>query len=242
LNLRCKLLCRSPRAWDETLYSITGSMSSVVINNGRRVQLPFWGVLSCSPTPVVSCAAPSYSTSLCPSSFLVQLCTPCFPSPRVVRPGVPPAETNKLLTNVNIRALRSTGRSYAISTTRSIVIDHVLPPHVSATSAKKVPGSTNCSMYGAITRGRGKFGKNAKNRIRALIFYSDRKITQLIATKQLSDLPFTPTTAKPALIQRAQTSRLINMMVPDTTPSPSIPLSECKPGSPNEIAEFIPRN
>ena len=125
-------------------------------------------------------------------------------------------ETNKLLTNTNIRALRSTGRSYAISTTRSVVIDHVLPPHASATSKKKVPGPTNCSMYGAITRGRGKFGKTAKNRTRALIFYSDRKIAQLIATKQTSDLPPTPMVVESTLIQRVRASWLINM-VPDTT-------------------------
>ena len=36
----------------------------------------FWGVLNCRPAPAISCASPSYGTSLCPSSFLVQLCTP----------------------------------------------------------------------------------------------------------------------------------------------------------------------
>ena len=36
----------------------------------------FWGVLNCRPAPAISFASPSYGTSLCPSSFLVQLCTP----------------------------------------------------------------------------------------------------------------------------------------------------------------------
>jgi hypothetical protein len=65
--------------------------------------------------------------------------------------------TNKLLTNCNIRALRGTGRSYAISTARAMVIDHVLPPHATATAGKKVPSDTNCSMYGAITHGGGRY-------------------------------------------------------------------------------------
>ena len=127
-------------------------------------------------------------------------------------------ETNKLLTNTNIRALRSTGRSYAISTNRSIVIDHILPPCASATSTKKVPGPTNCSMYGAIILGNGKYGKTAKNRICALIFYSDRKIAQLIATKKNLDPTPTPVVVTSILVQRVRTSQLINM-VPDTTPT-----------------------
>ena len=127
-------------------------------------------------------------------------------------------DTNKLLTNTNIRALRSTGRSYAISTNRSIVIDHILPPCASATSTKKVPGPTNCSMYGAITIGTGKYGKTAKNRIRALIFYSDRKIAHLIATKKNPDPTPTPEVVASTLVQRVRKSQLINM-VPDTIPT-----------------------
>jgi hypothetical protein len=69
------------------LCSATGSMSSAAITAvASNCLFVFWGVLNCSPTPAVNCAAPSYGTSLCPSSFLVQLCTP-FPSPRVVLPG-----------------------------------------------------------------------------------------------------------------------------------------------------------
>jgi hypothetical protein len=73
-------------------------------------------------------------------------------------------DTNKLLDSCNIRALRGTGRSYAISVTRSLVIDHIVPPHASATADKKVPGGANCSMYGAITHGEGMYKTISKGR------------------------------------------------------------------------------
>ena len=39
-------------------------------------------------------------------------------------------DTNKLLENTHIRALMSSGRTYAVSSARAIVIDHIVPPLV----------------------------------------------------------------------------------------------------------------
>jgi hypothetical protein len=74
-------------------------------------------------------------------------------------------------------------------------------------------------MYGAITHGDGKYKKNAKNRVRALIFYSDRKIVQLIRTRRDPSPPPATTVKPPSLVDRTRTARLINM-VPDTIASP----------------------
>jgi hypothetical protein len=95
-----------------------------------------------------------------------------------------------------------------------MVIDHVLPPHASATSGKKVPGDTNCSMYGAITHGGGKYKTSAKKRIRALIFYSDRKISQLISSRRDPNPPPAAAVIPPSLVDRVKAARLINM-IPD---------------------------
>jgi hypothetical protein len=123
--------------------------------------------------------------------------------------------------NRNTRALRGTGRSYTHSTTRALVIDHIVPPPAAATTKKKVPGeSTSCSKYGAILPGKGKYTRNTKGqlttyvtyRLRALIFYSDRKIKELIKKRHFPSDVDVVDTRPVSMIERVQKARLINMV------------------------------
>jgi hypothetical protein len=52
------------------------------------------------------------------------------------------------------------------------VIDHVDPPLVGPTSARKIGGGT-CSMLGAAMHGTGIYARHTAKRLRALTFFTD---------------------------------------------------------------------
>ena len=133
------------------------------------------------------------------------------------------SSTNKLLTHPRIRAFISLGRSYTINKARVMVIDHVLPPLAGPTSRRKVPGG-DCSMFGAITQGTGKYATSATRRLRALIFFTDRELTAMISKRLTARATARPERPQPSsFVGRAKASNLVNM-VPEEVRS-TIPLA-----------------